>query len=88
LRTDQYAHAPRDFKLRGSNDGTAWVDLDSRVNDTAISAAGAWGSWPVAGAVEAYRYLRFEVTKTHVESAGAVSLNISEIEFYGVLPVS
>ena len=85
LRSDGAYHQPRDFKLRGSHDGAIWADLDVRVNDAAINGTGVWGSWPVSGVNEFYRYLRVEITKTNDENIGTASLNIAEFEFYGDL---
>jgi len=54
------ARAPKDWTLKGSNNGSSWTTLDTRTNET------GWGTfdlraYTVTGAA-AYRYFRFDVT--------------------------
>lgn len=71
---------PRNWKLQGSNDDSAWTDL------LTVTGAGpndsTWYSATVTGAA-AYRYLR--ILSTGVDSAGSNYLIIGDIEFWGVV---
>jgi hypothetical protein len=54
------ARAPKDWTLKGSNNGSSWTTLDTRTNET------SWGdfelrSYAVTGAA-AYRYFRLNIT--------------------------
>ena len=84
--TGEYTHAPRDWKVYGSNDsGTNWTELDSQTNETVT----AWGSqldyrdtkreYTVTGNTKYFSSYKLDVTA----NGGSSYLVISQIEYYG-----
>lgn len=71
---------PRNWKVQGSNDNTAWTDL--LVVTGAGPNDGTWYSAAITGA-SAYRYLR--ILQTGSNSSGADYLVMGEIEFWGTV---
>lgn len=79
-----FDHTPRNWKLQGSNDGSAWTDIDTRTNNTDIAfSSGAWAKFTLGSTPAAYRYLR--VLATGVNNGGDATefLQVGEFEFYG-----
>ena len=70
---------PTAFTFQGSNDATAWVDLDVRTGLTYVAAT--FHSYPVSGST-AYRY--FRLIQTALNSSGNNRFALSEFEIYGV----
>ncbi|MEH2367990.1 hypothetical protein [Nostoc sp.] len=76
----------RSWILQGSNDnGSTWVNLDVRTNDTTINSPDGWGSFPVLGANAFYRILR--IISTGLDSSGSNYFCLGELEFYGEVAV-
>ena len=84
--TGEYTHAPRDWKVYGSNDnGTNWTELDSQTNQTVT----AWGSqldyrdtkreYTVSGNTKYFSSYKLDVTA----NGGSSYLILSQIEYYG-----
>ena len=64
------------FKLQGSNDGSAWTDLYTQATTTAVGESFDITSGITAGA---YRYHRINISGN-----GANSCSLAEVEFYEV----
>lgn len=79
-RSDATLPMLRVWNLEGSNDGSSWSVIDSRVD--AQQEQNVWGYYSVSGSTK-YRYLRIRSTGT--QSGGDYSLCYGEIEFYGQL---
>jgi hypothetical protein len=75
--TDHYL---RNWKLQGSNDGSVWVDLDTRINNTTLNSASQWLSFPIT---TTNFYTQFRLLQNGVNSAGYAYLCLGEIELYG-----
>lgn len=73
-------HHPRNFKLQGSNNGSAWTDLLTVTNEGPND--GTWYSHGVVGAA-AYRYLR--IYQTGANSTGAGYLVMGDVELWGTV---
>ena len=71
----------QNWKLQGSNNGSTWDDLDTRISDTSLNAANVFAFFSVPGVTTFYRYLR--ILQTGVNSSGSNTLTLSEWEFYG-----
>lgn len=84
-RADKPDYMLKNWKLQGSQDGSAWTDLDSHSDDFTLvgwSGVGAFAGWTVANATS-WRWLR--ILQTGVNGDGGNALNVGELEFYGVL---
>lgn len=81
-RADQYNdNHLQTWKLQGSNDDTAWTDIDNQTNNPVTPSN--WKSIAVANQTASYRYLRILITG--VTSNNAYFLVLGEFEFYGTL---
>jgi hypothetical protein len=73
----------RTWVLEGSNTGNDWTTIDQQSANREISAAHAMRSWHVGHSGRFYRYVRLKQTGNN--SGGTRNLNLSGIEFFGVL---
>ncbi|MEH2148763.1 discoidin domain-containing protein [Nostoc sp.] len=80
-RASSSDYYPRNWKLQGSNDANNWVDLDSQVNNTTLTANSQWLSIPVANSNVAYTNFRIYMTGNNSSSYG--HLVLGEVELYG-----
>jgi F5/8 type C domain len=80
-RASSSGYYPRSWKLQGSSDGSNWVDLDSQVNNTTLTANSQWLSLPVANSSVAYTNFRIYMTDNN--SSGFGHLVLGEVELYG-----
>ncbi|MBG1240984.1 discoidin domain-containing protein [Nostoc sp. NZL] len=80
-RSSSSGYHPRSWKLQGSNDNSNWVDLDSQVNNTTLTANSQWLSIPVANSSVAYTNFRIYMTGNN--SSGFGHLVLGEVELYG-----
>lgn len=71
------ARAPHDFKLQGSNDGSAWTDLDAQTDQTAWTA-GELRTFAVVGA-SAYTYFRLSIS---ANNGDATYTQVGELYLY------
>ena len=71
-------NAPADWKLQASNDGTTWIDLDTRTGEIFV-APGETHLYSFNNETR-YRYYRIRVNQTLLPSAGQVK--ISEIQLF------
>jgi len=78
-RSGAGANHPTAFTLQGSNDASAWTNLDVRTGLTYVPST--YYSYPVSGST-AFRY--FRLLQTAANSIGANRFALGEIEFYGV----
>lgn len=69
----------RHWKLQGSQDGSAWTDLDTQTNNTTINNL-TWFSQSIVDNT-LWKYLR--ILHTGLNSGNANHLAIGEIEFWG-----
>ena len=74
-----YAQAPRDFRILGSNDDVNWDTIQTFTNQTSLPE----GQTLTVEASKGYKYLAFVVTKTWVTS-GTSHLTLKNLEYYGV----
>ena len=75
---------PRDWTFQASNDGTTWVTLDTRTNESfvippAVSASAQYTRPFAINNTSRYNYYRLSVTA----ASGAAPLRISEFELMG-----
>lgn len=78
-RHDSAANALRTWKLQGSNDNATWTDLDNRVADATLTAAGQWAHFTCSSPqATGFRYIR-------LLQQAADYLVVQEVEFYGGL---
>ena len=64
VRSDNNNGEPRAIILAGSNDGTAWTDIETFEDDALMKvAAGSRVNLPAVNATEAYSYLRIGIIK-------------------------
>jgi hypothetical protein len=84
---------PRNWKIQGTNqipasfsefdlDALTWTDIDVQINNTTLNTIQQWLTITPNGSNTSFRYLRYQVTGQNLP--GASSLNLSEIEFYGI----
>ena len=73
-----YAQAPKDFRILGSNDDVNWDTIKIFTGQTSYPE----GQTLTAEATKGYRYLAFVVTKTHTTSPS--HLTLKNLEYYGV----
>ena len=69
-----YQSAPKDWTLEGSQDGTNWTIIDTRVNQPQISNSTTYRDYGISNTV-AYRFYKINITAT-----GGRSILISEME--------
>lgn len=80
-RTGDGNHAPRNWKLQGSNDASAWTDLDTQVANTSVGNGTNFdGS---VSSTSSWRYVR--VLQTGSNSSSDTYLVLGEVEFWGTL---
>jgi hypothetical protein len=72
----------RNWKIRGSNDGTNWADLDTQVNNTTISDSNPWFISSALSNSTMFRYIQLQLTGP--DSSGSHYILLSEVEFYGL----
>lgn len=80
------AYYIRSWTLSGSNDGTTWVVIDRRENDSSIDAPGSSCTFHIEMPPDVphggfFRY--FRVTQTSPNSSGDLDLMLSGFEIYG-----
>ncbi|NBU23936.1 MAG: hypothetical protein EBS38_08575, partial [Actinobacteria bacterium] len=74
----------RSWRVRGSNDGSAWTDLDIRNNDATLTAAHQYGQWTCnQGNTSFWRYIRIE--QTGLDSSSQNYLGLGEVAFGGAI---
>ena len=74
----------RNWRLEGSNDGSAWSPLRVHNNDESLAAvAFSTASWSVEGVAESYQH--FRILQTGKNSGGTDYLMCGGIELYGLL---
>lgn len=88
----------RTWNLEGSNnvagsttadyDAATWETIDSRMNDTLLTAANAYGHYVSEGAAKNKRFRFFRLIQTGLNGAGRDYLCIAEIELYGLFKKS
>lgn len=78
LRSGSYSkHYPTTWRIQGSNNGTTWVDIDTRSSDSTLGGQNRWGRFAPNGDTGPFRWLRLD---NHNQQT-----IFAEIEFYGVL---
>ena len=78
-QSKNYAQAPRDFRILGSNDDVNWDTIQTFTDEISLPE----GKTLTAEASKGYKYLAFVVTKTWVTS-GTAHLTLKNLEYYGV----
>ena len=74
----------RNWRLEGSNDGSAWSPLRVHNNDASLAKVQfSTASWSVEGVAESYQH--FRILQTGKNSPGNDHLMCAGIELYGLL---
>jgi hypothetical protein len=77
----------RSWTLEGSKDGSNWVKIDDRENDTSLNSKGAVSTFSVSESVEeGFGMIRLRQIGTN--SDGTDYLAVDAIEFFGILEES
>jgi hypothetical protein len=72
----------RKWEIEGSNDGSNWNRIDEQTTRE-LCQANAVNSWHIGHRGAYYRFLRLR--QTGVNSGGTMNLNLTRIEFFGVM---
>lgn len=73
----------KSWKIRGSNDGQTWNELDYRFNDDSLNSTFAMKKFHVKSNDETYQYL--QLITDEADWDGIYQIYITNIEFYGTL---
>jgi hypothetical protein len=83
-RCDSDSHHLRFWILEGSNDGSDWIEIDERKNDTSLNGRGAISTFSVSKESEReFRMIRLR--QTGKNSNDFDYLEVSGMEFFGVI---
>jgi hypothetical protein len=80
-RDDNYNHL-RFWTLEGSRDGSEWIELDRRENNTELNSQGAIATFPVSRSDEVHMIRLRQLGKNSNDND---YLQVSAIEIFGVL---
>jgi hypothetical protein len=83
-RRDDNSHHLRFWTLEGSKDGSKWVKIDNRQNDTSLNSAGAISVFSISESFQE-EFHQIRLRQTGKNSSGYDYLLVNAIEFFGVL---
>jgi hypothetical protein len=83
-RRDQNSQHLRFWTLEGSNDGSTWVKLDDRQNDTSLNSEGAISTFSISEGFQG-EFQQIRLRQTGKNSNNSDHLIVNAIEFFGVL---
>lgn len=79
-RANDADYYPRNWYFQGSNDGVAWITLDTQTNNLSLNTISQWADFPITSSV-GYRY--FRILQFDNDSSGAPYLCLGQVELYG-----
>lgn len=82
---DDFGRDPKDFRLQGSNDGTAWSDVGPAFANQQFSSRFQTLTFSVSGNSTAYQQYRLLITANDGSTEGGAGLvQVAELELWGI----